>query len=614
MEKQVKVESRQLRLIDAALNLQQAGEQERALDILLEVQKDVPNYAPIFLLIGLAHQDLGRLEEAEANLRHALTLAPDDPEVLQALGLFLSDKGEWLEAAELLRKHLKQDPEDVISLKAVSVALTRLGREDDAISVLRMAWDTTEAEESGVQYGRLLIRLGHREQAEEVLREVAKKLPSSRTLTEWSLALTMLGRHREASRALERAIEQDKNYDRAWRGLAYSYNRLGESDQALDAAERALVLNRNHYRNWQAKADVLLSLKRFEQAANAAQQGIELIDPEDREARPVLHELLRQKAIALLNGERDEAALQALDTARQYFPTDEQFPWIQVSALIQLCRYEEALLVLDEARNSGVPDSSSLAPLRYEVLHALGQPVEAWAFVKSQLEGEPEHQLIRIHMLGNSGLSLYIRGNVSAARAIFEQLQRFAPHEALFSCNLGFILTGDGDLDGAEKQLEKAWQAAQEEQLRLLVGANLGYLYLLEGQYDKAETVLQDAKKIVGATDSAAILMVAYWRDGRIISDYLTYPSHPLPIRLVIEANQAALRMAQGRLDAAEELAERLVEDMPQHSLGYTVLGLVLVTRGLEGDAKRMWKKALQYARNIREKEVLTQWMASLPG
>jgi Flp pilus assembly protein TadD len=198
--------SRLFNLIDAALSLQQAGEQALAIEILSLARVENPEYAPVHLLLGIAYQDLGNMDDAEISLRQALKLDPEYSEALQALGLLLSAKEKLAEAVGLLRKHLGQEPEDPVSLKALSAALLRLGRPEEAVRFLQGSWQDTGAEEPGVQFGRLLIQLNRWSHAEEVLREVSEKRTSPRTLSEWALALTMLQRYGEACQALDRAV------------------------------------------------------------------------------------------------------------------------------------------------------------------------------------------------------------------------------------------------------------------------------------------------------------------------------------------------------------------------------------------------------------------------
>jgi tetratricopeptide (TPR) repeat protein len=601
--------SRHLNLIDAALSLQRAGEQVRAMDILLLVKEENPDYAPVHLLLGITYQDLDRLNDAEASLRRALEIDAKYAEALQALGLLLSAKGQLAEAIGLLKRHLSQEPEDSVSLKALSAALLQLGEPEEAVRFFQASWQETGAEEPGVEFGRLLIQLNRWAQAEAVLKEVAERHTSPRTLSEWALALTMLQRYSEACQALDRAVVLESSFDRAWRGLAHCYDRLGQLEEGLKAADRALAIDAQHYRNWQAKGDVLLSLERYAEAMEAAQQGIDLIDPDDEEARPVLFELLRQRFQALLRLGRIDEALEHLEEARRRFPTEERFPHTQVSYLTYLDRYEEALHVLNEAHQAGVPTRSNLVPLHYEVLHVLGKPDEAWTLVGPQLE---EYKDRRLDSLGNIGLSLYLRGYVEPARAVFEQLYQFAPDEPRFSSNLGFILVGEGRLTEAKDCFQKALETPESESWQSIVLSNLGYLYLLEGEYEQAERALQDVKDRIVDTEDAdreAILRVAYWHDGHILPDHTDHPIVFLPITLTLKANQVALKLASGQADDAERLARQIVEEAPDLSLGYIVLGSALLAQNLPDEARQAWELAMASSETPGEREMLTQWL-----
>lgn len=605
--------SRLLNLIDAALSLQQAGEQAYAIEILSLAREENPEYAPIHLLLGIACQDLGNMDNAETSLRQALRLDPEYSEALQALGLLLSAKERVVEAVKLLKKHLGQEPEDPVSLKALCAALLRLGRPEEAMRFLQESWQDTRAEEPGVQFGRLLIQLSRWPHAEEVLREVAEKHTSPRTLSELALALSVLQRYDEARQVLDRAVEMEPSFDRAWRGLAHCHDRLGQPEEGLKAADRALAINAQHYRNWQAKGDVLLSLRRYDEAVEAAQQGINLIDPDDEEARPVLYELLRQKFQALFGLGQIDEALGHLEKARRRFPTEERFPQIQASYLTYMNRYEDALQVLDEAHQSGIPDRSNLTPLCYEVLHVLRRPDDARAIVESQLD---EYRDRRLSLLGNIGLSLFLRGYVEPARAVFQQLHQFAPDEPRFSSNLGFILVGEGQLVEAKGYFQRALETPESESWQPIVLSNLGYLYLLTGEYEQAQQAFQDVQdriEHIEDADRQAILRVAYWQNGHILPHYTDHPVVFLPIPLTVKANQVALRLAQGQPDAAERLARQIVEEAPDLSLGYAVLGSTLLAQNLPDETRQAWEQALAHTENPEEREMLIQWLEKLP-
>jgi tetratricopeptide (TPR) repeat protein len=597
---------RHLKLIEAALDLQQAGDQQRALDTLLEAKQEAPDYATIHLLLGITYQALNRWDEAEASLRQALELEPDYAAALQALGLLLSTRKRFEEAIRFLKQHLDHDPGNIVSLKTLVATFFNLGRQEDAVCALQDLWIRTQAEEPGVQYGRLLIQMDCLDQAEQILRQVATQTNKPRTLSELALALVLLDRHEEAAGLLEQATKKDPSFDRAWRGLAQCYVHLERYPEALQAANRALAINDCHYRNWEAKAQVLMSMQKPQEALEAARRGIALIDPKDEEAQPVLHELLLQQVLALLALERSEQALEQLDKARQDFPTEERLAGFQATLLVFWGRHDEALRVLDAARHAGIPDSSNLILLRYQALQGIGRPQEAWSVVEPHVKMAPESWLDTLSQLG---VTLYTRGQTDMARAILAQLHQAAPTNPHFMCNLGFVLIGDGELAQAEPLLRRALELAGSENWKPIIAANLGYLYLLERKYPDAESFLD----VAAEAEEEAILRVAYWRDGNIVPEYANHPRQFLPTRLAVKANRATLMLAKGQADEAQVIARQLVEETPDASLGHRVLGWVLLAAGKPDQARQAWQQALERSSDALEQQALSGWLGALP-
>ena len=596
------------RLIDAALNLQQAGEQMRALEILQEAQKRAPQYAPIHLLIGLLYRDQERFEEAEARLRHAVKLDPEQSEAIQSLGLLLATQGRSPEAVELFKRHAKLLPDDLVTLKALGSQLARLGRQDEGIKILQEAWCDTQDTGVGITYGRYLIRFGHWKEAENALRQVADAAPEPEPLVELAYVLVLLDQCDEALQVLQGILEIDASFDRAWRGTSTCHLNLGRPSEALEAAERALAIDGCHCRNWLAKSNALLSLGRHAEVLEAAQIGADCVSSDDEEAQPVLKELRLRAVEALFQLDREDEALDQLETIRRQFPADERLLHIQVSALNDRGRSEKALGVLDEAQVAGRAADSSLAPLRYETLHLVGKPDEAWAFIQPALEGQAEH---RLDVLGAIGVSLYERENIEAARAVFEQLSAFAPHAHRFDCNLGFILVGEGDIDGAKQCLSRMLEASDNPLWNALALANLGYLHLVQGDHSAAEEALERAEALV-PEESTAILRIAYWRKGQVVPDFTRHPTRWVPMRTAIMANQVTLALAQGRVKEAEALARRMMEQATDEPWGYEMLGWVLSTTNRFEEARDAWETAHRTAASPQAKRVIEDWLQSL--
>lgn len=599
---------RYMHLIDAALSLREAGELQDSLNILVRAREEAPADPQVLLLVGIAYQEVGRFTDAEASIRQALKLDPEYPDALQALGLLLSTKDRPDEAVGVLRSHLLHAPADVTSLKALAAVLSRQGKRDDAVHVFSQAWEQTRAHDVGLELGRFLMRLRRLDDAEGVLRQLSNEGESADVLVEQSALLVMRKRSDEAVDALQQALALDPTYDRAWRELAYCYQQMGSDEKALDAAERAVALNNRDYRNWRIMTRVLLETGRDQEALEAARQGIQLADPDDPDAGSTFREFLLHEAVALVNTGQMDEALVCFDAARDRFPADEVFVNLQTFLLLVANRPEQAMKVLDEAAEAGIPPDGALAPIRYQVLHELGRPDEAWAAIEPTLSTQTEK---RLHLLADRGVMVYTKGNVEAARAIFQQLSGYAPDQPRPSCNLGFVLTGMGDLSGAEEYLLKALDAPDDTATEPMILADLGYLYLLTGEFARAEEYLHRAESV--AEEDTAILRVAGWRHGRVIPDGVPHPTRSVSIAVAAHANLVTHALAEGRSAAAESLTQSMIRQHPDDPWGHAMLGWVELASGDPAAAREAWQEALARTDDPQDRQALSGRLESLP-
>ena len=88
----------------------QAGELDSAVHYLSRAADgDSTNAGAVFYL-GLADLKLNRMDEAEANLRRAIVLAPASPNYHFALGMVLKVRGNWSGAMAEFAKELEINP------------------------------------------------------------------------------------------------------------------------------------------------------------------------------------------------------------------------------------------------------------------------------------------------------------------------------------------------------------------------------------------------------------------------------------------------------------------------------------------------------------------------
>lgn len=104
------------------------------------VAKPGPRHAALFFGRGMSRERTKDWPGAEADLKRALELMPEQPYVLNYLGYTWIDRGEHLEQGmELLQRALKQRPDDGAITDSVGWAYYRLGKFELAVEYLERA-------------------------------------------------------------------------------------------------------------------------------------------------------------------------------------------------------------------------------------------------------------------------------------------------------------------------------------------------------------------------------------------------------------------------------------------------------------------------------------------
>jgi tetratricopeptide (TPR) repeat protein len=95
---------------------------------------------PLYYARAVAEQEAGNWDKAEADLKQALLVSPNEPAVLNYLGYSWVDKGLNVKAAlGMLEKARSLSPQDGYVIDSVGWAYYRLGRYEEAVSALEDA-------------------------------------------------------------------------------------------------------------------------------------------------------------------------------------------------------------------------------------------------------------------------------------------------------------------------------------------------------------------------------------------------------------------------------------------------------------------------------------------
>ena len=215
-------------------------------------------YAPSLWRRGNWSVDQADVDQAEADFRRAVELAPGDPSARLGLARALLEKEAAGEAASLLEPVVAAEPDDAYAHLLLGNAYRALGRDDEAAEQLRLGQgdqlvrnDPWTAEMlmarasfgSQVQVAVQLLNAGQTERATTMLERLREMVPDdARVLTQLGHAYTVQKRHDEAMATLQDALTQHPDNYKVHLELATAFQTQDEPEQALSHVNRALEL------------------------------------------------------------------------------------------------------------------------------------------------------------------------------------------------------------------------------------------------------------------------------------------------------------------------------------------------------------------------------------
>ncbi|GAB6051513.1 tetratricopeptide repeat-containing sulfotransferase family protein [Magnetospira thiophila] len=137
-----------------------------------------PKYARAHAHLANLYRHEGKGRAAIQALQEALKLNPDNPDILAEAAAHFIDGGFLTRARGYLDKALKKDPDHLETLLAQVDFLEMAGKGEEARRILcHLLASHPSAANLKVRLGSLLLTTGHREVAEEVLRDVLEDMP-----------------------------------------------------------------------------------------------------------------------------------------------------------------------------------------------------------------------------------------------------------------------------------------------------------------------------------------------------------------------------------------------------------------------------------------------------
>ncbi len=125
---------------------------------------------------SMVAEKLDRMDEMERLLRRVIEIKPDHHHAYNALGYSLAERGQRLaEAKALIQKALELSPGEPFITDSLGWVEYRLGNRDEALRLLRTAYQARPDPEIAAHLGEVLWVVGQRDEARRIWREARSR-------------------------------------------------------------------------------------------------------------------------------------------------------------------------------------------------------------------------------------------------------------------------------------------------------------------------------------------------------------------------------------------------------------------------------------------------------
>jgi tetratricopeptide (TPR) repeat protein len=186
-----------------------AGNFDRAISVMEDAEKHVPNEYRVYFLLGISQQRLHNDVEAARALEHALSINDKNVDIYSSLGLVYNEMGRLVDSDSMYEKALRIDPHNHLVLNNYGYSLS----------------------ERNIQLDRAL------KMSEEALRQQ----PENQSYLDTKGWINFqMGRYDEAEAAVRRAIELGSKSPVIAEHLGDIYSKMDQKDKAIEYWKKAL--------------------------------------------------------------------------------------------------------------------------------------------------------------------------------------------------------------------------------------------------------------------------------------------------------------------------------------------------------------------------------------
>lgn len=274
--------------IDARLALGQflllgtEDEYNQAIEQANAILERQPQRWEAFLIRARAHENLKRLDEAQADYEKGVEIAPDDADVLRTLAAFLTRKGDLSAAEPLFRQLVEKDPSAQSYFQLGTFLTQDRARDAEAEAAYRKGLELAKDDDRADAYQRMASFFYQRErydEAEKILQDGVQATGQDLDLI-YALArfYHSRGAKDRADQMIEEAAKAKPDEVAPYLILSAYRGRNGDVTGALEAAEKALAVDPESIPARLRKAELLVDIGVKQGAGEQLAQGRAIVD------------------------------------------------------------------------------------------------------------------------------------------------------------------------------------------------------------------------------------------------------------------------------------------------------------------------------------------------
>jgi len=450
-------ESSLMRQVHQALTLDEHGDKQGAMNLVLRLLEQHPDFAPAIKLKGMLLEEAGLPSEAAGAYEQALRLAPNDADLLLKTGIYRLAAGQKEEALKLLRRCVRILPGDGDAQYYLAQAYHLNGQDDRALRAIRQSLKAEPDNQSVWQkYGELLCGTGD---CAAGLKWLLKAQRSDATLPriDYDIAaadyklMDLAG----AAQYAARAVESQPNDVTALQLQATADLKLAQWQEARHAYERILAFKTDDVESLLGLGQCELELKNYPAAVDRLQSVLRL-DP----TRLLAHFYLSRAFAAMGRAEdsQHEAALHQLMMEQLTFvrsvESDQRESPIRAQARQLLAEHREAeALQLYREHFKGTSATPGDAYVFVGKLYLfMGNAEDGLRNLRHAVEVQPTVRGAHTY----EGILALKQGDLSRAENEFQAELRSDPNYQLAIAEMGEVRYHQGRWSDAAEQLAKS--------------------------------------------------------------------------------------------------------------------------------------------------------------